>query len=49
MATLGERNSTVTDTYTKTYTTFSGADITCTFNGTVVGTLAGITWSVTRN
>jgi hypothetical protein len=34
--------------YTSTYSTFSGADIVCTFNGTVVGTLAGITWSVTR-
>lgn len=48
MSILGERNSSVTDTYTKTYTTFSGADIVCTFNGTVVGALAGLTWSVTR-
>src|SRR5690606_20141428 len=34
--------------YTQTYTTFSGADITASFNGTVIGTLSGFTWSVTR-
>lgn len=34
--------------YTETYTTFSGADIVCAFNNTVIGELAGITWSVTR-
>lgn len=33
---------------TETYTTFSGADIVCMFNNVVVGELAGITWSVTR-
>lgn len=44
---LGSRGSSFEE-YTKTYTTFSGADIVCVFNGTVIGTLAGITWSVTR-
>jgi hypothetical protein len=34
--------------YTETYTTFSGADIVCTFDGVTIGTLSGITWSVTR-
>lgn len=34
--------------YTETYTTFSGADIVCTFGGVVIGALSGITWSVTR-
>lgn len=34
--------------YTETYTTFSGADIVCTFGGIVIGALSGITWSVTR-
>lgn len=34
--------------YTDTYTTFSGSDIVCVFGGQVVGTLAGITWSITR-
>lgn len=34
--------------FTETYTTFSGADIVCTFGGVTVGTLTGITWSVTR-
>lgn len=34
--------------YTETYTTFSGADIVCTFGGVTVGALSGITWSVTR-
>ncbi len=47
MAVLGNRNSTIEE-YTKTYTTFSGADIVATFNGTAIGTLSGITWSVTR-
>src|SRR4051812_49290018 len=45
---LGDRGIAGVDLYTKTYTTFSGADIVATFNGTVIGTLAGITWSVTR-
>lgn len=35
-------------TYTETYTTFSGADIVCTFGGVTIGSLSGITWSVTR-
>lgn len=34
--------------YKATYTTYSGADIQATFNGVVVGTLSGITWSITR-
>lgn len=34
--------------FTDTYTTFSGADIVCTFGGVTIGTLSGITWSVTR-
>lgn len=34
--------------YTNTYTTFSGADIVCTFGGVVIASLSGITWSVTR-
>ena len=49
MAILGQRDSSTIEQYTKTYTTFSGADIVTTFNGVVVGSLAGITWSVTRN
>ncbi len=40
--------SSTVEQYGKTYTSFSGADIVCTFNGVVVGSLAGITWSVTR-
>lgn len=36
------------DRYNATYTTYSGADIEATFNGTPIGTLSGITWSVTR-
>ena len=34
--------------YTETYTTFSGADIVASFGGAVIGSLAGITWSITR-
>lgn len=34
--------------FTETYTTFSGADIVCTFGGVTIGALSGITWSVTR-
>lgn len=34
--------------FTETYTTFSGADIVATFGGVEVGSLSGITWSVTR-
>lgn len=34
--------------FTDTYTTFSGADIVCNFGGVTIGTLSGITWSVTR-
>jgi len=36
------------DRYQATYTTYSGADIQATFNGVIIGTLSGITWSVTR-
>ncbi len=35
-------------TYTKTYTTFSGADIVATFDGKIIGELQAITYSVTR-
>ncbi len=48
MTDIGQRATSSIEEYTKTYTTFSGADIVATFNGTVVGTLAGLTWSVTR-
>jgi hypothetical protein len=48
MAALGQRSPSDIEEYTKMYTSFSGADIVCTFNGTVIGTLSGITWSVTR-
>jgi hypothetical protein len=34
--------------YTETYTSFSGADIVAQFNGVTIGTLAGITWSASR-
>lgn len=34
--------------WTETYTSFSGADIVCVFGNTVIATLSGITWSVTR-
>lgn len=34
--------------FTEVYTTFSGADIIATFGGVVIGSLSGITWSVTR-
>jgi hypothetical protein len=36
------------DNYTKTYTTFSGADIVATIGGVPMGSLSAITWSVTR-
>lgn len=36
------------DKYTDTYTTFSGADIVASFGGVGIASLAGITWSVTR-
>lgn len=39
---------TVASEYTKTYTTFSGCDIVCTFGNTVVGELQAITYSVSR-
>lgn len=34
--------------FTETYTSFSGSDIVATFGGVVVGTLLGISWSITR-
>lgn len=37
-----------TSQYTKTYTSFSGADIVATFNNIVIGELQAITYSVTR-
>ena len=38
----------VASEYTKTYTTFSGCDIVCTFGNTVIGELQAITYSVSR-
>lgn len=38
----------VQSAYSKTYTSFGGADIIATFNGKVVGELQAITYSVTR-
>lgn len=37
-----------TSRYQKTFTTFGGADIVCTFNGIVIGELQALTYSVTR-
>lgn len=37
-----------TDNYTRTFTSFSGADIVATFGSKVIGELQGITYSVTR-
>jgi hypothetical protein len=34
--------------YNKTFTSFAGADIVCSFNGVVIGELQAITYSVTR-
>lgn len=34
--------------YTRTFSTFSGADIVATFNGRIIGELQGITYSVSR-
>lgn len=48
MAALGQRAASTIEEYRKTYTTFSGADIVCMFNGVAVGELSGITWSVSR-
>lgn len=38
----------ITSAYTKTYTSFSGCDIVCTFGTTVIGSLTAITYSVQR-
>lgn len=40
--------STQVEKYTKTYTSFSGSDIVASFNGHVIGSIQGITYSVTR-
>lgn len=40
--------STTASRYSKTFTTYGGSDIVCTFNGQVVGQLQAITYSVTR-
>jgi hypothetical protein len=37
-----------TSKYSKTYTSFSGSDIVCTFNNIVIGELQSVTYSVTR-
>jgi hypothetical protein len=34
--------------FTEVYTSFSGSDIVATFGGQVIGTLLGISWSITR-
>lgn len=34
--------------YLDTYTSFSGSDVVATFNSKVIGTLAGISWSISR-
>lgn len=34
--------------YTRTYTSFSGCDIVCTFGNVVIGELQAITYSVQR-
>ena len=41
-------SSTVATEYTRTYTSFSGCDIVCTFGNTVIGELQAITYSVQR-
>lgn len=41
-------SGTVASEYTKTYTSFSGCDIVCTFGNTVIGELQAITYSVSR-
>lgn len=38
----------VSSGYTRTYTSFSGADIVCTFGNTVIGELQAITYHVQR-
>lgn len=37
-----------TQEYTKSYTSFGGCDIVAAFNGKIIGELAGITYSITR-
>lgn len=39
---------TLTQEYTKTYTSFSGCDIIASFNGKMIGELQGITYSISR-
>ena len=41
-------NNMSTEKYTKTYTTFGGADITAAFNGKVIGEIQAISYSITR-
>jgi hypothetical protein len=45
---IGQRTNDKIEQYSRTYTTFSGADIVASFNGVAIGALAGLTWSVTR-
>jgi len=40
--------TTVASDYTKTYTSFSGCDIVCTFGNTTIGELQAITYHVQR-
>lgn len=41
-------NGTNIDEYTKTFSSFSGADIVASFNGQVIGELQSITYSISR-
>ena len=38
----------VSSEYTRTYTTFSGCDIVCTFGNVVIGELQAISYSISR-
>lgn len=48
MAAIANNGKSTTSEYTKTYTTFSGCDIVCTFGSEVIGSLQAITYSVSR-
>ena len=45
---MTDYTSSAVSSYTRKYTSFSGADIVATFNGKVCGELQQITYSVTR-
>lgn len=48
MSSVVNNNSTIASEFTRTYTSFSGADIVATFGGVVIGELQAITYSVQR-